>query len=69
MADGNMPEVTVIDPRFNDKSIYTGWSQPNESKEVTFKVRVGSRAAASRQRHGAPAVDPRGAATARFTIR
>ena len=69
MADGNMPEVTIIDPRFNDKSIYTGWIQPNESKEVTFKVRVapGQQLPVNGTAH---LLSTRGGhVTARFTIR
>ena len=40
MANGDEPAVEIIDPRFNDKSIYAAWIQPDENKEVTFKVRV-----------------------------
>jgi len=40
MADGEAPGVSIVDPRFGDKSIYAAWIQPDETKQVTFKVRV-----------------------------
>ncbi|MEE8573704.1 MAG: peptidase, partial [Gemmatimonadota bacterium] len=33
-------KVRIVDPSRTDKTIYTGWSQPGESKSVTFELRT-----------------------------
>jgi hypothetical protein len=40
LLSGDSPVVEIIDPQFRDKTIQAGWIQPEETKEVTFKVRV-----------------------------
>ncbi len=40
LTEGDEPPVRIITPTLYDKTIRTGWTQPNETKQVTFEVRV-----------------------------
>lgn len=40
LMDRRAPQVRIIDPEGTDKTAYAGWTEPGESKTVTFRVRT-----------------------------
>jgi hypothetical protein len=40
LTRGTSPRVRIVDPATRDKAVRAGWTEPGESKEVTFEVRT-----------------------------
>ena len=40
LTEGDTPRVRIVTPETRDKKLRAGWTQPGESKEVTFQVRT-----------------------------
>jgi len=40
LTRGDSARVEIIDPQTRDKTRYTGWTEPGETKRTTFRVRV-----------------------------
>lgn len=40
LTRGDSARVEIVDPQTRDKTRYTGWTEPGETKRTTFRVRV-----------------------------